>query len=80
MKIAKVEGQVWKTVVQTYLVTYQNTTHPSIGMFPSELLLRRKLCTKRPDSREVVKQNKEVRDRERKKRQDQRICRQEAQY
>ena len=31
MQIAQVEGQDWKTAVQTYLVAYRNTPHQSTG-------------------------------------------------
>jgi len=64
MQIAQVEGQDWKTAVQTYLVAYRNTPHPSTGVCPSELLFRRKLRTKLPELQEAVKLDEEVRDRD----------------
>ena len=48
MQIAQVEGKDWKEAVQTYLVAYRNTPHPSTGVCPSELLFGRTLRTKLP--------------------------------
>ena len=59
MQIAQVEGQDWKTAVQTYLVAYRNTPHPSTGVCPSELLFRQKLRTKLPELQEAVKLDEE---------------------
>ena len=64
MQIAQAEGQDWKTAVQTYLVAYRNTPHPSTGVCPSELLFRRKLRTKLPELQEAVKLDEVVRDRD----------------
>ena len=50
--------------MQTYLVAYRNTTHPSTGVCPSELLFRLKLHTKLPELQEAVKLDGEVRDRD----------------
>ncbi|CAB4011802.1 PREDICTED: uncharacterized protein K02A2.6-like [Paramuricea clavata] len=46
MQIARVEGQDWRKAVQTYLIAYRNTPHPTTGMCPAELMFRRKLRTK----------------------------------
>ena len=45
MQIAQVEREDWKKAVLRYLVAYRNTPHPSTGVYPAELLFRRKLCT-----------------------------------
>jgi transposase InsO family protein len=55
MQIARVEGQDWRKAVQTYLIAYRNTPHPTTGMCPAELMFRRKLRTKLPELRENVR-------------------------
>ena len=67
MKIAQVEGQDWKKAVQTYLVAYRNTPHPTTGMCPAELMFRRTLRTKLPDLRETAKCDEEMRDQDKEK-------------
>ena len=67
MKIAQVEREDWKKAVQTYLVAYRNTPHPSTGVCPAEFIFRRKLGTKLPELREVAKLDEEVRDRDKDK-------------
>ena len=62
MEIAQVEREDWKKAMQMYLVAYRNTPHPSTGVCPAELLLRRKLRTKLPELREAAKLDEEVRD------------------
>ena len=57
------KGKDWNEAVQTYLVAYRNTPHPSTGVCPSELLFRRTFCTKLPGLRGVAKLDEEVRDR-----------------
>ena len=64
---AQVEGKDWKEAVQTYLVAYRNTPHPSTGVCPSELLFGRTLCTKLPDLRQAAKLDEEVKDRDQEK-------------
>lgn len=64
MQIAQVEGKDWKEAVQTYLVAYRNTPHPSTGVCPSELLFGRTLRTKLPGLRQAAKLDEEVRDRD----------------
>ena len=60
-------GKDWKEAVQTYLVAYQNTPHPSTGVCPSELLFGRTLRTKIPGLREAAKLDEKVRDRDQEK-------------
>ena len=67
MQIAQVEGKDWKEAVQTYLVAYRNTPHPSTGVCPSELLFGRTLRTKLPGLREAARLDEEVRDRDQEK-------------
>lgn len=67
MQIAQVEGKDWKEAVQTYLVAYRNTPHPSTGVCPSELLFGRTLRTKLPGLRQAAKLDEEVRDRDQEK-------------
>lgn len=67
MQIAQVEGKDWKEAVQTYLVAYRNTPHPSTGVCPSELLFGRTLHTKLPGLRQAAKLDEEVRDRDQEK-------------
>ena len=67
MQIAQIEREDWKKALQTYLVAYRNTPHPSTGVCPAELLFRRKLRTKLPELREVAKLDEEVRDRDKDK-------------
>ena len=43
MQIARVEGKDSRKAVQTYLIAYRNTPHPTTGMCPAELIFRRKL-------------------------------------
>jgi transposase InsO family protein len=45
MQIARMEGQHLRKAVQTYLIAYRNTSHPTTGMCPAELMFRRKLRT-----------------------------------
>jgi hypothetical protein len=67
MQIARVEGQDWRKAVQTYLIAYRNTPHPTTGMCPAELMFRRKLRTKLPELRENVRLDEEMRDKDREK-------------
>ena len=48
--------------MQTYLIAYRNTPHPTTGMCPAELMFRRKLRTKLPELREEVRLDEEMRD------------------
>jgi hypothetical protein len=67
MQIERVEGQDWRKAVQTYLIAYRNTPHPTTGMCPAELMFRRKLRTKLPKLRENVRLDEEMRDKDREK-------------
>ena len=53
--------------MQTYLIAYRNTPHPTTGMCPAELMFRRKLRTKLPELRENVRLDEEMRDKDREK-------------
>ena len=64
MQIAQGEREDWKKAVQTHLIAYRNTPHPSTGVCPAELLFQRKLRPKLPESREVAKLDEEVRHRD----------------
>ena len=74
MQIAQGEIEDWKKAMLTYLVAYRNTPHRSTGVCPAKLLFRRKLRTKLPELREVSKLDEEVRDQDRQKEQDERLC------
>jgi hypothetical protein len=68
MQIARVEGQDWRKAVQTYLIAYRNTPHPTTGISPAELMFRRKLRTKLPELTENVRlDDEEMRDKDREK-------------
>ncbi|CAB4035832.1 Transposon Tf2-6 poly, partial [Paramuricea clavata] len=62
MEIARVEEQDWRKAMQTYLIAYRNTPHPTTGMCPAELMFRRKLRTKLPELRENVRLDEEMKE------------------
>ena len=53
--------------MQTYLIAYRNTPHPTTGMCSAELMFRRKLRIKLPELRENFKLDGEMRDKDREK-------------
>lgn len=65
MKIAQPEGKDWKEAVQTYLVAYRNTPHPSTGVCPSELLFGRTFRTRLLGLRVAANLDEDLRDRDR---------------
>lgn len=56
-------GNDWKKDLQTYLLMYRNTPHPTTGVSPAELLFGRKTRTKVPSlSDQITPNDSEVRD------------------
>ena len=62
MQIARMEGNDRRKTVQTCLIAYRNSPHPTTGMCPAEVMFRRRLRTKLPELREEVRLVEEMRD------------------